>query len=472
MEPTKRFSLPPLTRSLSARLLVLTIAFVMLGEVLIFVPSIARFRLVYLQERLAAAHEATLALEAAPDGMVSPDLRRQLLAHAQVRSIALRTPDASYLMLGDPPRIDASYDITGATPPMLIRDAFEALVQSGNRVLRVMGPSRIAPATMVDVTLDEAPMRAEMFDYARRILMLSIVLSLLTATLVYFSLQWLMVRPMRRITGTLIAFRESPEDVSTDIEVSARRDEIGIAQAELAEMQRGVRAALRQRAHLAALGGAVSKINHDLRNILSTAVLVSDRLAQSDAPEVRRDASALTQAIDRAVALCEDTLRFVRARGPELRLDSFDLRDLLGETRAALALDDDGPIEWLLELPEPFEVTADRDQLFRVFFNLAHNAIGAMNGAGEGGGQIRITGHRRDDCAVIDLADTGPGLPARARERLFEPFAGSASHGGTGLGLPIAREIMRAHGGDVRLVRSDGGGTVFRIELPLRPVRH
>ncbi len=468
MKPTKRFSLPPLTRSLSARLLVLTIAFVMLGEVLIFVPSIARFRLVYLQERLAAAHEATLALEAAPGGMLPPELSRELLRHARVRSIALRTPDAAFLMLGDPPAIDAAYDITDATPLVLIRDAFEALFQTGNRVLRVVGPSRMAPETMVDVTLDEAPMRAEMFDYAQRILVLSIVLSLLTAALVYISLQWLLVRPMRRITATLIAFRESPEDVSTDIEVSGRRDEIGIAQAELAEMQHGLRTALRQRAHLAALGAAVGKINHDLRNILSTAVLVSDRLVQSDDPEVRRDASALAQAIDRAVALCEDTLRFVRARGPELRLEPLDLRALVDEVRAALAIDGEGAIAWENAVPESFEIVADRDQLFRVFFNLAHNAVEAMNG----GGAIRIEAGVRDGCALIDVADTGPGLPSRARAHLFEPFAASTRQGGTGLGLAIAREVARAHGGDVRLLQSDRTGTVFRVELPLRPPRH
>ena len=280
--------MPSLTRGLSARLLVLTISFVMIGEVLIYVPSISRYRLVYLEERLAAAYEATLALEASPDGMVSADLEQQLLLHARLRSIALRRPAASYLMLGEPKQIDATFDLSQETVYSLIRDAFTTLIQTENRVLRVMGPARLDPRIIVDVTLDESPMRDEMYDYSRRILILSIVLSLMTAAMVYLSLHRLIVRPMRRIITRMASFKENPEDRSKDLGSTLRGDEIGVAQRELAEMQRGLRVALRQRAHLAALGEAVSKISHDLRNILSTAALVSERLADSDDPEVRR----------------------------------------------------------------------------------------------------------------------------------------------------------------------------------------
>ena len=342
MDASNKTPMPRPTRSLSARLLVLTIAFVMLGEVLIYVPSVSRYRLVYLEERLAAAHEATLALEASPDGLISPELERDLLVHARVRSIALRMPDAAYLMLGTPPAIDASFDLREAAAPDLIAEAFMTLVQTRNRVLRVVGPARIDPRILIDVTLDEAPMRSEMVDYSGRILLLSIVLSLMTASLVYFSLHWLMVRPMRRITESLVAFRENPEDASKDIAVTDRSDEIGIAQREFAAMERGLRGALRQRAHLAALGAAVGKINHDLRNMLSTAVLVSDRLSHSDDPEVKRQAPALTTAIDRAVALCEDTLEFARAHAPELRRERLDLSALVDDVGRVLALPADG----------------------------------------------------------------------------------------------------------------------------------
>ena len=462
MKPPSKVPLPPLRRSLSARLLVLTVGFVMLGEVLIYVPSVSRYRLVYLQERLAAAHEATLALEASPDGMVSPDLARQLLLHARVRSIALRMPAASYLLLGTPPEVDAAFDLREETAYQLIRDAFVTLGQPRNRVLRVMGSARIDPRIVVDVTLDEAPMRAEMYDYSGRILILSIVLSLMTAALVFLSLQWLMVRPMRRMTARMVSFREAPEDVSRDLRVTARGDEIGVAQRELAEMQRGLRAALRQRAHLAALGEAVSKISHDLRNILSTAALISERLADSDDPEVRRQTPALVAAIDRAVTLCVETLRFARARELALKRDRVDLAALVDDVGKALLLLTEGKVSWRNEVVDDFTMTGDYDQLFRVFLNLGRNAIDAMDGNGE----VRVSAVLRNGLAVIEVADTGPGLPARAREHLFEPFAGSTHPGGSGLGLPIAREILHAHGGEISIARSDATGTAIRLELP------
>ncbi len=459
----KKFKMPPLTRGLSARLLLLTISFVMIGEVLIYVPSVSRYRLTYLQERLAAAHEATLALDASPDGMVSAELEQQLLIHARLRSIALRLPAASYMMLGEPPEIDATFDLSQETVYRLIRDAFTTLAQTENRVLRVMGPARLDPRIIVDVTLDEAPMRDEMYDYSRRILILSIVLSLMTAAMVYLSLHLLIVRPMRRITARMATFKENPEDTSKDLESTERSDEIGVAQRELAEMQRGLRVALRQRAHLAALGEAVSKISHDLRNILSTAALVSERLADSEDPEVRRQTPALVAAIDRAVTLCVETLRFSRARELTVKRDRVDLAVLVEDVGKALMLSSQGQVAWRNDIAEDFNVTGDYDQLFRVFLNLGRNAMEAMD---EAAGEVRIGAYRDQGKAIIEIADTGPGLPKRARDHLFEPFAGSTRAGGSGLGLPIAREIMHAHGGDISIARSDADGTVICLELP------
>ncbi|MFQ5959330.1 MAG: PAS domain-containing sensor histidine kinase, partial [Alphaproteobacteria bacterium] len=207
----------------------------------------------------------------------------------------------------------------------------------------------------------------------------------------------------------------------------------------------------------------VGKINHDLRNILSTAVLVSDRLAHSDDPEVKRETPALMRAIDRAVALCEDTLSFVSAGGPQPRTVPVDLPALIDDVEGALALPADGAIAWHNAVAKGFTVTADRDQLFRVLLNLGRNAIEAMRGSGE----IRVNARRDGRAAVIEVTDSGPGLPPQAREHLFEPFSGSARQGGTGLGLPIAREIMRAHGGELSLAKSDEAGTIFRLDLPM-----
>ncbi len=474
-----RLRLSPLLKSLSARLLVLTIFFVMLAEVLIYVPSIARFRHVYLQDRIGAAHLATLALEASPDHMISEELEGELLDHVQAHGVVLQKPKSKALMLSSkmPPEVDAYFDLREANFIGLIMEAFVTLAQDENRILRVRGLAPKDPDVIVEVVLDETPMRLQMYGYSQRILALSIVISLITAALVYFSLQWLMVAPMRRITASMVNFREKPEDPGQVIGASARSDEIGVAQRELATMQTGLRAALKQKHRLAALGEAVSKINHDLRNILATARLVSDRLKKSDDPEVKRTTPVLVSAIDRAVTLCTQTLDFTSAE-PELRRSRFNLHVLADDVRDSVALisEDGGAARrpkalgrraaLANEVPGDIEVYADRDQLFRVLDNLGKNAVEA--------GADRITLTAREEPAgeegggltVIEVADNGPGLPEAARKHLFQPFTGSARPGGTGLGLAIAREIMRTHAGDIELVTTGETGTTFRLTLP------
>ncbi|MCH8809349.1 MAG: HAMP domain-containing histidine kinase [Proteobacteria bacterium] len=458
----KKLSLPPLAESLSARLLLLTIAFVMLAEVLIYAPSIGRFRLVYLEERLAAAHLAILALEATPDQMIGEDLKRELLDHVGAYSVGLTRPGAGKLMLmvTTPGPVDASYDLREASFFGLIGDAFMTLMDDGGRILRVVGVSPKDRKTLVEVVLEEAPLRRQMLGYSERILALSLVISLFTAALVYLSLHLLMVRPMRRITESMARFRDDPEDASRIIKPSARSDEVGVAQRELAEMQEGLRGALRQRARLAALGAGITKISHDLRNILATARLVSDRLVESEDPEVRRTAPTLLSAIDRAVNLCAQTLNFTSEGAPAVDLSRFDLGELVREVGASLPEQLNGQARWHSLIEENFEVSADREQLHRVLSNLGQNAVQA------GATKVEVAARRDDDRFVIDVTDNGPGLSPRARAHLFKPFAGSSHPGGTGLGLAIARELMRAHGGDVQLERSTSEGTRFRLILP------
>lgn len=458
----KKLSLPSLAKGLSARLLLLTIAFVMLAEVLIYAPSIGRFRLSYLEERLASAHLALLALEAPPDQMISEDLERELLAHVGAYSIALTKPGAGKLMLMTtaPHSVDASYDLRESSFLGLIGDAMAAMLNDGTRILRVVGPSPKDARILVEIVIDEGPMQREMFAFSQRILALSLVISLITAALVYLSLHLLMVRPMRRITESMARFREDPEDASRVISPSARSDEVGVTQRELANMQEGLRGALQQKAHLAALGTAVTKINHDLRNILATARLVSDRLAGSDDPEVKRITPTLMSAIDRAVDLCAQTLNFTREGAPTVELDRFDLYELVDEVGAELPERAENHVAWHNLLDRGFEVEVDRKQLHRVLSNLGRNAFEV------GATRVEVTARREPERVVIEVSDNGPGLSPRARERLFVPFAGSSRPGGTGLGLAIARELMRAHGGDLTLAHSTGEGTCFRLTLP------
>ncbi len=463
---------PTAASSLSARLLVLTIFFVMLAEFLIYTPSISRFRKVYLEETVATAHLAILALEATPDGMVSEELERELLFHAGAYGIMLWQTDRKVLALSEamPPEVDVTFDLRQGTFVMWIRDAFQALGQDENRVLRIIGISPKDPTVAIEVVLDETPMREAMYDYSGRILNLSIVISLFTAGLVYVSLQWLLVRPMRRITQSMVNFRADPEDERRAIVPSDRADEIGIAQRELADMQKDLRAALRQKTRLATLGAAVAKINHDLRNSLSTAVLVSDRLANIDDPEVKEVTPRLYDAMDRAVNLCSQILHYVDDPAPKLRPTYFHLHELVAEVGSVMRDPETlglgggarNPLEWHNAVAFELDVDADRRQLFRVLNNLGQNARQA------GAKKVTVRARKEGDRLLIDVADDGPGLPPGARERLFKPFAGSERAGGTGLGLVIARDIMRAHGGDIVLAETADTGTTFRLQLPVQ----
>jgi signal transduction histidine kinase len=456
--------LPSPYRSLSARLLVLTIGFVLLGEVLIYVPSISRFRKVYLEERIAAAHLATLSLEAAESGRVDPELEAELLAHAGVLSVTLRGP-AAELMLGRLPPIDKIVDLGEGGPATLILHAFETLWHRGQRTIRVIGPSPQKPSVLVDVSLTEQALWNAMVDYSWRILNLSIVLSLMVAFLVYCALQVLIVRPLKRITESVTGFRRHPEDPGGDVVSSGRQDEIGVVEAELARMQHGLRQALTQRTRLAALGAAVTKINHDLRNMLASAIIISDRLEESQDPEVRHVAPRIVQAMDRAARLCSETLNFSRAQAVQPKPTRFALRDLVDDAATAVLGPDDGTVRVRNEVRPDLSLTADRDQLYRVLLNLFRNAREALPAQG---GLITVGAWEDGGDVLIEVADTGQGVPPSAQENLFEPFAGSTRADGSGLGLAIAREIMRAHGGDISLDHTGDSGTAFRLTLPRR----
>ena len=463
METPRRFGRSLLT-GLSARVLVLTVAFVMLAEVLIYVPSISRFRLSYLEQRIEEAHLAALSLLSAPNFVVSKEFERELLAAVDARGVVLRRPETSILIFAEdmPPQVDDSHDLRTDDALANIGEAFETMVVGGDRIIRVIDHAKMRQNTVIELVMPEAPMRAAMLAYTWNILALSLVISLITAGLLFLALHWLLVRPIRRITNSMTAFRRDPENPASIATVSRRTDEVGVAEHELAEMQNRLLVALKQKTHLAELGAAVSKVNHDLRNILATAYLLSDRLTHSEDPEVRRVTPRLIDAIDRAINLCQRTLKHGRADEPPPQRRDFALSELVTEVADAVGLPADQRIAWRSEISNGLTVTADRDQLFRVLLNLGRNAVQAIPAVGE----IRVKAVAVEGGVTIDVEDTGTGLPGAAREHLFEAFTGAARAGGTGLGLAIARELIRAHGGEIELAESGPSGTRFRLFLP------
>jgi len=449
-----------LAGGLSARLLVLTLLFAMASVVLIFVPSVSRYRLSYFEDRIDAAHLAVYSIEAAPDNMVSKDLADMLLAHVGAHGIIAHLSDRTLMLAPDmPPAADVTYDLRKQGMAEMIGDSLATFFGSGNRVMRVLGIAPKDKDVTIELLLDEEPLRQGMWEFGTRVFTLSAVIALITAALLYFALQWLLVMPLRRMTASVIAFRDNPEDASRAAAPSRRNDEIGVAERELATMEETVRQALRQKEHLAALGTAVGKINHDLRGILSTARLMSDSLAASDSPQVRKVIPVLLAAIDRAVALCTGTLNYTREGAAPLKKSRFALAGLVDELARSVERPGNG-FAVANRVPDQLNAEADRDQLLRALENLARNA------ADSGAKRCTVTASNSGGALTIEVADDGPGLAPKARDNLFRPFAGSARPGGTGLGLAIAREVMRAHGGEIELKESGAGGTAFRLTLP------
>ncbi|MDQ2081719.1 HAMP domain-containing sensor histidine kinase [Xanthobacteraceae bacterium Astr-EGSB] len=460
---------------LSGKLLILTLVFVMVAEVLIYVPSIANFRITWLRDRLAAAHTAALVLDAAPSGMVPESLARQILDSVGARAVAMKTGQQRRLLATTelPAEIHHEVDVRSVEAYDAIVDAFVSLFLARDTdIIRAVGPAPMG-GDFVEIVLDEGPLRAAMWRYSRNILLLSLAISAFSAALVYLALHYQFVRPMRRLIANMAEFRADPEDRARTIVPTGRDDEIGVAEVELARMQHELAAMLQQKSRLASLGLAVSKINHDLRNLLASAQLISDRLAQLADPSVQRFAPKLLRTLERAIAFCQSTLSYGRAQEPPPDRHMVALEPLVEEVRETLGLaDDETAIGWIVSIDRGLQVDADREQLLRALLNLTRNARQALETRAPndpGRDQIRVTGRREGAVAVIEVSDTGPGLSDKARAHLFEAFQGSTRTGGAGLGLVIAAELVKAHGGDIRLIDGTIGAT-FRITIPDRAV--
>jgi signal transduction histidine kinase len=465
---------PPIRFGLSGKLLVLTVVFVMLAEVLIYVPSIANFRLAWINDRLAAAHTAALVLDAAPSGMVPESLARQILDSIGARAVAMKMGQQRRLLATSnlPSEVQQEVDARDMGVWPAIMEAFRTLLFDKDKdIIRAIGPAPMG-GEFVEIVIEEGPLRKAMWRYSRNVLLISLLISAIAATLVYFALHYMFVRPLHRITANMMAFRADPENPVRIIAASERHDEIGIAERELSAMQREIASMLQQKNRLAALGLAVSKINHDLRNLLASAQLFSDRLVKLPDPQVQRFAPKLMQALERAIDFCQSTLSYGRAQEQPPDRGPVVLRDLVDEVRDTIGLTPESPIGWVVAVDRGLTVDADNEQLLRVLVNLTRNARQALETRAPNDparDQIRISGRREGAVSIIEVADTGPGFSKKAREHLFEAFQGSTRTGGSGLGLAIAAELVRAHGGEIDLVDGTIGAT-FRIRIPDRPV--
>ncbi|UJQ93121.1 sensor histidine kinase [Mariluticola halotolerans] len=453
--------------------LITTIIFVILAvEVVLYVPSVANFRANWLDDKLSVAAVAVRVLDIVPDAMDLPDgLADRLLRSAMAEAVVYRRDGLSQLIERsgtDMPMAAITADQRERTPFNLMAGALDTLFFGSDRTMRIVGPVPGGEGNIIEVLVSEAPLRAGMLVYSRNIFFLSLIVAAMTALVLFVFLNRAVIGPIQRLIANMVSFRKAPENATLIIRASSRRDEIGIAERELAAMEADLFAMLRQRRHLADLGLAVAKINHDLRNTLTSAQLLSDQVATLDDPKVQRLAPRLVQTLDKAIGFAQSVLDYGRQSATPPRPQPVDLRALVDEAAFDAGLAGHPDVGYANNVPDAVTLKVDPDQMARVLVNLIKNAREALEAAGMRTNPPEICVEledRRDEGMVIAVTDNGPGLPPRALENLFVAFEGSARAGGTGLGLAIARELTEAHGGKLVHVALDKG-TRFEICLP------
>ena len=457
----------PRLSGLSARLMALVILFVLLAEILIFVPSIAGFRNSWLNDRLTQARVAALVLDGSgPDALPRPVIE-EMLRGMDTTMIALRVDQSRRLLaaIDMPPPVDFEIDLRHRDPTGEVINAFNILIYGAERTIRVVGT---APGSgeFVEIVIGEARLRDAMIAYSRSILVLSLLISGIVAGLLFFTLNALIVRPVRALSAQVSRFRQMPEDARTLLAPMERRDEIGALNDALSQMQHELRNQLRQREHLAQLGLAVSRINHDLRNMLASAQLMADRLSTINDTNVQRFAPKLIGALDRAITFCQTTLSYGRAeeRLPVLR--PIQLAPMIEEIIEQQGGDEDNFIKFERGHGLEHFVFADEEHLYRILTNLVRNARAALETVETPNclRQISFSARYKSPDIVLTIQDNGPGIPDVVRGTMFKAFGAQGRSGGSGLGLAISSELARSMGAHLELIESSAEvGTRFEI---------
>ena len=467
----ERSVLPGRFSGLSIKLIATIIGVILLVEVVVYVPSLAAFRANWLDDRLRVGIVAARVLDAVPDVMALPrSLTDRLLTSAGANAIVYRRQGQSQLIeLAMPVRPDVvvTADMRQQDVMTLAVGALDTLFAGPGRTLRIIGEGDLDDS-LVEILMSEYPLRQDMLAYSRQIAAVSLAIAALTAVALYLLVSGLFIGPVRRLTENMLAYRQEPENAALILSPSARRDEIGILERELAAMERDIFSMLRQRRHLAELGLAVAKINHDLRNTLTSAQLLSDQVATLDDPKVQRLAPRLVTTLDKAIGFAQSVLDYGRETAAPPVFEPVKLRDLVEDAAFEARLVGHPGITFTNAVPPELILSIDAGQFGRVLVNLLKNAREALESQGNGhdpAPEVSVAVAQDEEHTVITVADNGPGLAPRARANLFVAFEGSARAGGTGLGLAIAREIVEAHGGRISYVPTPAV-TRFDIELP------
>ena len=462
-----------ISRRLSSKLLLLTIGFVMLAELVIFIPSAATFRQNWLSERSEQAGLLALALMGVPDYEASEVLTKQFMSDTDVLLMAAKRDGMTELVLGEPPNDVKEFiriDLQESTRIPSLLAPFQDIFSNGEEILMITANSPVAGQDALELLIPRERLRTELVDFLKRIFWLSLMIAIITGSLIYWSMSAMIIRPVKDLAEDMTAFRVNPERQRPARVRPKRKDEIGQLEREFIDMKQSQRAAFRQRERLAGLGLAVAKINHDLRNVLTSALLISDRLSMNSDEKMADMGERLTRTVERGIGLTEDVLSYSKAETADPQIQDTRIAFTAGEAAADVIAQFPGT-KFRNVIPTDLMVQTDPDHAYRIFHNLFRNAAQAMMAHDVPNCRLQVNAEIRDGLAELRISDTGPGLPERAKENLFQAFSSAQAHNAntksTGLGLSISKELAKAQGGDLNLMSSDESGTRFLLTLPL-----
>ena len=210
---------------------------------------------------------------------------------------------------------------------------------------------------------------------------------------------------------------------------------------------------------------ALAQWTHDIRNALSTIALHVDTLECPERPQTGRTIASTQALLSKVAAMCSGAAKQSREGSPAPARERFDVTRTITQVRELVASTLPAAVSLQVEATGPTLVLADAQDVFRILFNLLHNAasIARRTGALR---TIRITLQDDAAMAVIKVSDDGPGVPDPVRKRLF--LGNHSTTGGSGHGLSIARELAERNGGTLKLADTAQGAT-FVVEVPLDP---
>lgn len=462
-----------ISRRLSSKLLLLTIGFVMLAEMLVFIPSAAMFRKDWLSERTEQAGLLALALTGVPDYEASEILTQQFITDTDVMQMAAKRDGMTELILGaSPGEVGKIVEIDLRVPkrfPSLL-SPFQDIFSHDQETLSVKAMSPVLGQDALELLIPRAKLRMALIEYLKNIFWLSLFIAIITGGLIYWSMSALIIRPVKKLAEDMTAFREDPERRREARTRPKRKDEIGQLEREFIDMKQSQRAAFHQRERLAGLGLAVAKINHDLRNVLTSALLISDRLSMNPDEKMSTMGERLTRTVERGIGLTEEVMAYSRAETADPQIQDTRIAFTIGEA-AADVIAHFPHTKFKNMVPTDLMVRTDPDHAYRIFHNLFRNAAQVMAVHCKINCYLHVSVELRDGLAELRISDTGPGLPKRAKENLFQAFSSAQAHSAntksTGLGLSISKELAKAQGGDLNLMSSDESGTRFLLTLPL-----